>query len=70
MSQRTKSLKKFRDLESGALVKEEADLRAGIWKMKVQRGTGQATDPLKIGEAKRELARLLTVRREREGKAS
>jgi len=38
--------------------------------MKVQRGTGQATDPLKIGEARRELARLLTVRREREGKAS
>ena len=70
MSQRTKSLKKFRDLESAALVKEEGDLRAGIWKMKVQRGTGQATDPLKIGEARRELARLLTVRREREGKTS
>jgi ribosomal protein L29 len=70
MSQRTKSLKKFRDLEPATLVKEESDLRAGIWKMKVQRGTGQATDPLKIGEAKRELARLLTVRREREGKAS
>jgi ribosomal protein L29 len=38
--------------------------------MKVQQGTGQATDPLKIGEARRDLARLLTVRREREGKAS
>ena len=38
--------------------------------MQVQRGTGQSTDPLKIGEARRDLARLLTVRREREGKAS
>ena len=70
MSQRTKSLKKFRDLEPAALEREEAEIRSGIWKMKVQRGTGQATDPLKIGEARRDLARLLTVRRQREGKAS
>ena len=70
MSQRSKSLKKFREMDAAALVREEAELRGGIWKMKVQRGTGQATDPLKIGEARRDLARLLTVRREREGKAS
>ena len=70
MSQRTKSLKKYRDMEDAALDREEADLRAGIWKMKVQRGTGQATDPLKIGESKRNLARLLTVRRQRQEKAS
>jgi ribosomal protein L29 len=57
-------------MEPAALEREEADLRGGIWKMKVQQGTGQATDPLKIGEARRDLARLLTVRREREGKAS
>jgi ribosomal protein L29 len=70
MSQRTKSLKKFRELDAAASTKEEAELRSSIWKMKVQKGTGQTTDPLKIGESRRELARLLTVRREREGKAS
>ena len=70
MSQRTKSLKKFRELDLAAFTTEEAELRSGIWKMKVQKGTGQTSDPLKIGEARRELARLLTVRREREGKAS
>ena len=70
MSQRTKALKKYRDLEDAAMTREEADLRAEIWKMQVQRGTGQATDPLKIGESRRNLARLLTVRREREGKTS
>ena len=70
MSHRTKSLKKFRDLDVAGLDREEAELRGEIWKMKVQRGTGQSTDPLKIGEARRDLARLLTVRREREGKAS
>ena len=66
MSHRTKSLKKFRDMEPEALVREEADLRTAIWKMKVQKGTGQVTDALKLGITKRELARLLTVRRERE----
>jgi ribosomal protein L29 len=70
MSQRSKSLKKFREMDAAALGREEGELRGGIWKMQVQRGTGQATDPLKIGEARRDLARLLTVRREREGKAS
>jgi ribosomal protein L29 len=70
MSQRTKSLKKFREMDDAASVREEADLRSGIWKMKVQRSTGQATDTLKIVEARRDLARLLTIRRQREGKAS
>jgi ribosomal protein L29 len=66
MSQRTKTLKKFRDMEPEALVREEAELRTAIWKMKVQKGTGQVTDPLKLKGTKRDLARVLTVRRERE----
>jgi ribosomal protein L29 len=66
MSQRSKTLKKFRDMEPAVLVKEEAELRTAIWKMKVQKGTGQITDPLRLAVTKRDLARLLTVRRERE----
>jgi ribosomal protein L29 len=66
MSQRTKTLKKFRDMEPAALMTEEAELRTAIWKMKVQKGTGQITDPLKLAVTKRDLARLLTVRGERE----
>jgi ribosomal protein L29 len=34
--------------------------------MKVQQGTGQVTDSLKLEGTKRDLARLMTVRRERE----
>jgi ribosomal protein L29 len=65
MSQRTKTLMKYRDMEPEALAKEEAELRTAIWKMKVQKGTGQITDPLRLAVTKRDLARLLTVRRER-----
>jgi ribosomal protein L29 len=70
MSQRSKTLKKFRDMEPDVLVKEEAELRTAIWKMKVQKGTGQITDPLRLAVTKRDLARLLTVRREREAAGS
>ena len=40
-------------------------VRTAIWKTKLQKGTGQITDPLRLAVTKRDLARLLTVRRER-----
>ena len=66
MSQRGKTLLKYRGMEPEVLAKEEAELRTAIWKMKVQKGTGQITDPLRLAVTKRDLARLLTVRRERD----
>jgi large subunit ribosomal protein L29 len=70
MSQRTKTLLKYRDMEPEALAKEEAELRTAIWKMKLQKGTGQITDPLRLAVVKRDLARLLTIRRERQADGS
>jgi large subunit ribosomal protein L29 len=66
MSQRGKTLSKYRGMEPEVLAKEEAELRTAIWKMKLQKGTGQITDPLRLAVIKRDLARLLTVCRERE----
>jgi len=66
MSQRRKTLVKYRGMEPEVLVKEEAELRTAVWKMKLQKGTGQITDPLRLAVIKRDLARLLTVSRERE----
>jgi large subunit ribosomal protein L29 len=66
MSKRTKTLKKYRDMEVEALAKEEADLRNAVWKLKLQKGTGQIADPHKLETAKRDLARVLTVQGERE----
>jgi large subunit ribosomal protein L29 len=70
MSQRIKTLSKYREMEPEPLDKEEAELRTAIWKTKLQKGTGQITDPLRLGLVKRDLARLLTVRREREANAA
>ena len=70
MSQSTKTLIKYRDMAPEALLKEEAELRTAIWKMKLQKGTGQITDPLRLAVVKKDLARLLTVRREREAGGS
>ena len=69
MSQRSKTLAKYRDMEPDALVREEAELRTAIWKTKLQKGTGQITDPLRLAITKRDLARLLTVRRESDAAA-
>jgi len=65
MSQRGKTLIKYRDMEPALLEKEEAELRTSIWKMKLQMGTGQITDPLRLALIKKDLARLMTIRRER-----
>ena len=70
MSQSTKTLIKYRGMEPEALEKEEAELRTAIWKMKLQKGTGQITDPLRLAVVKRDLARVLTVRRERRAEAT
>ena len=66
MSQRGKTLLKYRCMEPEVLAKEEAELRTAIWKLKLQKGTGQITDPLRLAVIKRDLARLLTVHREHE----
>lgn len=60
------SPKKLRDTDDAELVREEKDLRDQIWKLQVQRSTGQVQDPHKATAARRDLARVLTVMRERE----
>lgn len=69
MSQKSKSVKRLNGLNDAELVNEEADLRQAIWKLQLQRATGQTTDPSRLTISRRELARLLTVRRQREAKA-
>ena len=56
----------FRDMTPEELGREESDLRDAIWKLRLQKSTGQAQDPHRLAATKRDLARLLTVRRERD----
>ena len=61
-----KDIAKLRNMTPQELDKEELELREEVWKLRLQRTTGQLQDPYTVRSARRNLARLLTVRREKE----
>jgi large subunit ribosomal protein L29 len=61
-----KKTEKYRGMSPDELTKEERALRDQVWKLRQQMATGQLDRPHKVAEARRDLARLLTVRRELE----
>ena len=56
---------KLRSMDDSDLLKEERQLREEIWKLRLQLTTGQLQDPQKVRRVRKDLARVLTVRRER-----
>ena len=60
------NIAKLREMSLDELGKEEKTLRQAVWKLRIQQTTGQLQDPNKVRQARRDLARVLTVRRERE----
>jgi len=56
----------LRQMDPAQLDKEEEALRSQLWKLRLNRTTGQLQDPQKVKIARRDLARVLTVKRERE----
>jgi len=61
-----KKTDKYRGMGPDELTKEERALRDQVWKLRQQMATGQLDRPHKVEEARRDLARLLTIRRELE----
>jgi large subunit ribosomal protein L29 len=61
-----KALAKLRDMTVEELDKEEWELREEIWKLRLQLTTGQLQDPQKVARTRHKLARVLTIKRERE----
>ena len=57
-------LAKIRAMTLDELHKEELDLREEIWKIRLQRATGQLQDSGRVQRKRHDLARILTVRRE------
>jgi large subunit ribosomal protein L29 len=55
----------LRDKSVEELHDQESDLREQIFKLRFQKATGQAENPQKIAVVKKELARVLTVLREK-----
>ena len=61
---------KLREMAPDEMDREEGALREEIWKLRLQMTTGQLQNPYKVRKVRKDLARLLTVRRERELAAS
>lgn len=57
---------KLRTMSDEDLEREEEQLREAVWKLRLQLTTGQLQDPQQVRRARRDLARVLTVKRERE----
>ena len=63
---RKKRLDAIRNKSVDELAKEEAELRAQVWKQRLALTTGQLQDPTKVRRTRKQLARVLTIIRERE----
>jgi large subunit ribosomal protein L29 len=58
--------KALRDLDDGELAKQLATLRKELFGLRFANATGELDDTAAVGRARRDLARALTVVRERE----
>ncbi|MBD3867759.1 MAG: 50S ribosomal protein L29 [Acidobacteria bacterium] len=59
-------ISKLREMSVEELDKEERNLRMEVWKLRVQQGTGQLSNFRKVRQTRKELARVMTIRKERE----
>ncbi len=58
--------KEIRDMDDGELSKQIGVLRKEVFGLRFSNATGELDDTAGVGRAKRDLARALTVARERE----
>jgi len=57
---------KFRDLTDDELEARVKEMKAELFNLRFQLATGQLDNPKRIKEVKKDIARVQTVRRERE----
>ncbi len=56
---------KLRDLTEVELSRKLTDLKSEIFNLRFQLSTGQLRNPMRIGEVRRDIARILTVLKEK-----
>lgn len=61
---------KMRDMTSQELTEKERELKAELFNLRFQLATGQLNNPQRLGDCKRDIARVKTLIRERELKAA
>lgn len=58
--------RKLREMTDDELVAKERDLREDYFKMKLQHGVGQLENTGRLSQIRKEVARVMTVRNEKE----
>ncbi len=61
---------KFRELSNDALAAREKELKSELFNLRFQSATGQLSNPQRINECKKDIARVKTIIRERVLKAA
>lgn len=56
----------FRDLSEDELENKETELKDQLFKLRFQHAVGQLENTMRIKDIKRDLARILTIRKEKE----
>jgi len=58
----------LREMSEGELEQKETDLRREFLNLRVQQATGEVVNPKRMGHVRRDIARILTVLREKAGR--
>ncbi len=58
--------RELRELSTEELEQKVAELRQELFNLKMQHSTGQLENPMRLKQLRRDIARILTVLRERE----
>jgi large subunit ribosomal protein L29 len=58
---------KIRELSTAELQAKEKELQEQLFRMRLQKSVGQIDNPGKIKDARREIARVKTILREKQG---
>jgi large subunit ribosomal protein L29 len=62
-------IKKLREMSDDELLRESESLRSAMFKLRLQKATGQLEKPHKLRETRRDIARVETLLKEREMKS-
>ena len=62
--------KQFKELTTEELLNRQKELKEELFNLRFQRATSELGNPMRIKECKRDIARVMTVLRERELKAA
>lgn len=57
---------KFVELTPQELLEREKELKAELFNLRFQQATGELTNPMRIKECKKDIARVKTIARERQ----